>query len=170
MENREELEQQAKDQSLTIRDALFGGRTEAFKTYHKCNDDEKVFYYDVVSLHPSVNALDEYAVGFRKYVKMTLDDLDNVRSGKFVGIMKVDITPPKDLYAPVLPDNSNVKLLFHLNPTVSKTWSSVGLKKALEKGYEITKIYSAYKYKPYTGLMKDVVGSSLKMKIENNKH
>ena len=169
-EIKEELEQEAKDQCITIRDALFGGRTEAFKTYHKCNEDEKIFYYDVVSLYPTVNALDEYAVGFKKNVKMTLDDLDDIRSGKFVGLLKVDITPPKDLYVPVLPDNSNGKLMFHLNPMVSKTWSSIELKKALEKGYEITRIYSAYKYEPYTGLMKDFVGSFLKMKIENNKH
>jgi hypothetical protein len=117
-----------------------------------------------------VNALDEYAVGFKKQVKMTLDDLDDVRSGKFVGLLKVDITPPNDLYVPVLPENNNGKLMFDLQPKVGKTWTSIELRKALEKGYVITRIYSAYKYEPYTGLMKDFVGSFLKMKIENNKH
>ena len=82
LENKQEIEQEARDQSITIRDALFGGRTEAFKTY-QCNEFEMIFYYDVVSLYPTVNALDEYAVGFKKQVKMTLedlDDLDDVRS------------------------------------------------------------------------------------------
>jgi hypothetical protein len=30
---RQAIEQLAKDQSIVIRDALFGGRTEAFKSY-----------------------------------------------------------------------------------------------------------------------------------------
>jgi hypothetical protein len=34
--NRAELEQTAKDQHIDIRAALFGGRTEAFKSYHIC--------------------------------------------------------------------------------------------------------------------------------------
>ena len=61
-----------------------------------------------------------------------------IRNGDFCGAAKVDITPPKDLYIPLLPDNTNGKLLFHLNPLVAKTYASVELKKALEKGYVIT--------------------------------
>ena len=57
-------------------------------------------------------------------------------SGKFFGVAKVDITPPTDLYVPVLPDNSDHKLLFHLNPMKSKTFASVELKLAVEKGYK----------------------------------
>ena len=66
LENKQEIEQEAKDQSITIRDALFGGRTEAFKTYHQCNEFEKKLYYDAVLLYPIANALDEHAVGFKK--------------------------------------------------------------------------------------------------------
>jgi hypothetical protein len=65
---REAIEQVAKDQSIVIRDALFGGRTEAFKSYVKCEKHQKIFYYDVVSLYPTVNSLDEYAVGFKKKI------------------------------------------------------------------------------------------------------
>ena len=74
----------------------------------------------------------------------------------------------KDLYVPVLPDNSNGKLLFHLNPMYEKTWASVELKLAWKKGYKTTKIHSAVKYKKYTGLMKEYVGNFLKMKLENS--
>ena len=42
--NRLKLEEQARDQNIVIRDSLFGGRTEGFKSYYKCNDDEKIHY------------------------------------------------------------------------------------------------------------------------------
>jgi hypothetical protein len=50
-----------------------------------------------------------------------------------------------------------------------KTYSSVELKRALEKGYTITKIYSALEYKKYTGLMRAYVEKFIKLKIENTK-
>ena len=92
----------------------------------------------MVSLYPTVNALDRYAVGFKKPVHiLNQSDFSNlvhrIRNGSFCGIVKVDITPPRDLYVPVLPDNSNGKLLFHLNPLIAKTYASVELKLALEK-------------------------------------
>ena len=105
-----------------------GGRTEAFKSYEKCNDNQHIFYIDVVSPYPTVNALGDYAVGFNKYIDTTSDDILN---GKFIGLVKCDITPPTNLYVPVLPDNTNGKLLFHLNPVFEKMWSSVELKLAL---------------------------------------
>ena len=37
--------------SLKPRDALFGGRTNAAKLYHKCGDGEKIKYYDVTPLN-----------------------------------------------------------------------------------------------------------------------
>ena len=74
-------------------------------------------------------------------------------------MVKVDITPPTDLYVPVLPDNSNGKLLFHLNPLIGKTYASVELQRALEKGYIINKVYAAYEYKRLDGLMKKYVGN-----------
>ncbi len=110
-------------------------------------------------MYPTVNALDDYAVGFKKYVDITVDD---ILSDKFIGLVKCDIIPPKDLYVPVLPDSNEGKLLFHLNPMKEKTWASVELKVALEKGYNITKIHSAVSYKRYNGLMREYVGNLLK--------
>ena len=65
MPNKNDIEVKAKAQNINIRDALFGGRTEAVKSYHKCNKTKKK-YDDVTSLYPTVNALDPYAVGFSK--------------------------------------------------------------------------------------------------------
>ena len=67
---------------------MFGGRTECFKRY-------------VVSLYPTVSALDDYAVGFRRYVDVTVTDTLN---DNFIGLIKCDVIPPDNLYIPVLPD------------------------------------------------------------------
>ena len=163
--NKAEIETAARQQNIKPRQALCGGRTEAFKSHVKCNEHQKIFYLDVVSLYPTVNALDDYAVGFRKYVDITVEDIVN---DKFIGLVKCDVVPPKNLYKPVLPDNTEGKLLFHLNPMYEKVFASVELKKALEKGYEITKIHSATEYKRYNGLMRNYVGNFIKMKIENS--
>ena len=116
----------------------------------------------MVSLYPTVNALDRYAVGFKRPVHiLNQDDFNRlvyrIRKGSFCGIAKVDIIPPRDLYVPVLPDNSEGKLLFHLNPLIAKTYASVELKLALEKGYTITKIYAADEYRNLDGLMRKYV-------------
>ena len=163
--NKEEVERQARKQRMNIRDALFGGRTEAFKTYVKCNKHQKIFSYDVVSLYPSVNALDDYAVGFKKYVNITVEDIS---SGRFFGLAKVDVKPPKGLYVPLLPESKDGKLMFHLNEMKEKTFSSIELKRALELGYEITKIHGALQYEKYNGLMKEYVANFIQMKIENS--
>jgi len=90
---------------------FIGGRTEGFKAYHKCNENEKGFYYDIGGLYSAVNALDTYAVvGYGSYRKITPDDIIN---NNFFGIVKCDVIPPKALLIPVLPDNSEGKLLFH---------------------------------------------------------
>ena len=70
-------------------------------------------YLDVSSLYPTVNALDDYAAGFKRYVDITAAD---TLSDKFIGLVKCDIEPPKNLYVPMLPDNSDGKLLLHLRP------------------------------------------------------
>jgi hypothetical protein len=142
LSNKDELEEHAKQQNIITRDALCGGRTEGFKTHVKCNENQQIFLFDVVSLYPSVNALDSYPVGFSKYCykKITSEDILN---DNFFGLAKVDIIPPKNLYIPVIPDNTKGKLLFHLNNMYNKTLTSVELKLALQKGYKITKIHSA---------------------------
>ena len=165
LENKKEIEQQAINQNINIREALFGGITEGFKKHVKCHENQVIYSFDVTSLYPTVNALDDYAVGFKKYVKTTPAD---ILSGKFFGLVKCDITPPTDLYLPLLPRNENHKLMFSLEPMKEKTFASVELKKALEIGYTITKIYSALQYKKYNGLMKDYVAHFIKMKIENS--
>jgi hypothetical protein len=56
----------------------------------------------VCSEYPSVNALDDYAIGFKQYYKPTISE---IISGEHFGLVKCDITPPTNLYVPVLPEN-----------------------------------------------------------------
>ena len=52
---------------------------------------EKMHYYDVVSLYPTVMALDDYATDFATYVGVKEEE---ILSGDFIGSVKVDVTPP----------------------------------------------------------------------------
>ena len=51
--NKIDIEKAAKAQNINIRDALFGGRTEGFKSYHKCIGKQVINYDDVTSLYPT---------------------------------------------------------------------------------------------------------------------
>ena len=71
-------------------------------------------------------------------------------------MVKCDVIPPKDLHLPVLPQTVGGKMLMHLYK-MTDTWFNNELKYSLEHGYDISKIHGAYKYKAYTGLMKEYV-------------
>ena len=81
------------------------------------------------------------------------------------GIMKVKVLPPKGLYHPVLPYRSCGKLKFPLcrscadaekqttctcpddKRAITGTWCTPEVKKAVEKGYKILKVYEIYHWK-----------------------
>jgi hypothetical protein len=93
---KKKLERQAATEHINIRDALFGGRTEAFKSYYKCDEHDKGFYFDVVSLYPTVNALDKYPIGFNQFYNSTIEE---ILDESFIGIVKCDVIPPnKNIY------------------------------------------------------------------------
>ena len=50
-----------------------------------------------------------------------------------------------------------------------KTYVSLELKEAINRGYTIDKMHSAVEYERFEGLMKEYVGCFIKMKIENTK-
>jgi hypothetical protein len=52
-----------KNSPLNIRDALYGGRTEATKTYYKIRPGEKINYVDVISSYPYVCKYGKFPVG-----------------------------------------------------------------------------------------------------------
>ena len=53
--------------------------------------DGENYYYDVVSLYPSVTALDKYPVGFKQFYNPTIEEsLDE----SCIGVVKCDVIPP----------------------------------------------------------------------------
>jgi hypothetical protein len=141
---------------------LYGGRTEAFKTYFKCNKKQRIYYLDFVSLYPTVMALDQYATGFRRYRPNTT--VEDILEDRFIGLVKCQVIPPKDLYLPVLPSRKNKKLLFELNE-FEGVYTTIELRLALQKGYKIN-ILSATEYDRTDKLMCDYVSFFLKLKTQ----
>ena len=94
---------------------------------------------------------------------------------KFEGLVKCKVLPPGGLHIPLLPSHTNKKLMFVLcrkcaetvdqsicdhsfgDLSLSGTWVSVELQKALQIGYTLLKVYEVWqydtitKYDPITG-------------------
>ena len=173
-------------QPLQPREAFFGGRTNATKLYHECNDDENIRYVDFTSLYPWVCKYAKLPLGHPEVYRDT-DIPDRVE-----GLIKCKVLPPQNLLHPVLPYRTRNKLLFplcrtcaesniqdfclHENPedrVLIGTWVSVELDKAVELGYQILEKYEAWhfpltdQYDPDTktgGLWADYINLWLKQK------
>jgi hypothetical protein len=67
----------------------------------------------------------------------------------FFGIICVDITPPKNLYHPLIQgyDEKRMKVIGSLEPITKETITSAHLHEAIKVGYTVTKIYRADRYK-----------------------
>ncbi|KAL0146560.1 hypothetical protein M9458_058191 [Cirrhinus mrigala] len=166
---------------LNPRDALFGGRTNAFKLYHKVSEDERISYLDFTSLYPYVQSRKTYPIG---HPEIILKDFGPVES--YFGLIKCTVVPPRRLLHPVLPfRSSSSKLLFALCRTfaeeqlqktcqhsdeersISGTWVSVELSRAIDKGYSVVRIDEVWHF-PQTSdtLFSDYVKTFLKFKQE----
>jgi len=100
-----------KNSPINIRDALYGGRTEAGKTYYRVEEGEKIHYVDVISMYPYICIYGKLPSDHPKvYVAADCspDCLDRE------GIIKCKVLPPMKVYHPVLPYKSNSKLMFPL--------------------------------------------------------
>ena len=131
--------------SLYERESYYGGRTELFKK-GKFN----CFNYDVNSMYLSImrDCLipDASSVKYIENGKNYLNHFD-----KYLGIYRCRVKAPKKLNIPVLPVRIDKKLKFPLGE-FDGVWTSVELKKAIEKGYKILKVFNYLYYrnaKPY---------------------
>ena len=100
-----------KNSPIYIRDALYGGRTEASKTYYRVKEGEKIHYVDVISLCPYICKYGKFPLVYPKvYVgaECPPECLDRE------GIIKCNVLPPRNLYHPDLPHKTNSKLVFPL--------------------------------------------------------
>lgn len=155
---------------INPREAFFGGRTDALKTYFDCGKAPmkcKIFYKDVTSLYPWVNYTCEYPVGHPEIIRSNFDY--SLKS--YFGIVKCKVQPPNNLYHPVLPRKINGKLVFDLggkdNKTFVGTWTTMELTKAVQMGYVIKKVFEVHHFKERSSsIFKTYVERFLKIKQE----
>ena len=143
-----------------IRRSFFGGRTNASCLKYKFEENEIGRYRDITSLYPTVNYYDEYGLGHLKTITENFGDLNT-----YSGFIDCEVSPPKDLYFPVLPTKGE-KLVFDLK-NKRGIWTTQEVKKAVNKGYKIKKIYSIKYYERTSRtLFKGYVEKFLKIKQE----
>ena len=159
---------------LNPREGFYGGRTGAACLYHKVNEEEReeIRYIDVTSEYPYVNKYGTYPVG---HPDIYLEP-ENQDPRSYFGLMTVDITPPADLYNPVLPYRHKIgnsyKLTFPLcrkcveietqkehmlerdyhcphsdeERMLRGTWCTPEIHKAIEKGYRLVRIHEVWDF------------------------
>ena len=164
---------------LEPRDALYGGRTNASKLYHKCQQDEKIPYSDFTTLYPHVNRCQVLPIGHQHIITEIFNEVN------YFGLFKCTVLPPRSLFHPVLHYRTQGKLMFALCKTcadtcnltpcthtdheraIQGTWRSVELVKALEKGYRIFQMHEVWHFSRKTdSLFKDYMDTFAKIQLE----
>ncbi|XP_062566722.1 uncharacterized protein LOC134229029 [Saccostrea cucullata] len=165
---------------LKPREALYGGRTNATKLY--CEEGD-MRYVDVCSLYPYVLKHRPFPLG---HPEIITDDFQDVRS--YFGLIHCRVLPPRGLFHPVLPYRTGGKLLFPLCRTCAQqqdstsqdrcqhtdrersltgTWVTSELHKALDMGYTLEGIYEVWHFKESSqDLFKKYINTFLKIKQE----
>lgn len=166
-----------------ISESFYGGRTNNLKFHHETKEGEEIKYYDFTSLYPFVLKNFEYPVGHPVQIKQNFDQTLN----SYFGFIKCQVLPPRNMYLPVLPYRYHKKLEFVLCNECAKlkqltecthnesersltgTWTTVELKKALEYGYQILKIYDILHYeKTSKQLFREYINLFLREKQESS--
>ena len=176
---------------LIPRHAFAGGKTNATKLYHRCEDGEQIEYADIVSEYPTVLKYRDFPAGHPEIIVEpgTCDIQD------LFGMIKCDVLPPRKLYHPVLPVHVEGKLLFPLcrscisvelekevpfrsctcqhsaeERCITGTWCSPELMKAVEKGYKILHVYEVHHFaERLNGFCPSYIDKWMKVKAENSK-
>ena len=86
---------------LIIRDALYGGRTEAMRLHYKIREEDESVQYCDMSLYPYICKYFKFPIG---HPIIHVGDACAVKEAclKMDGLMKCTVVPPKNLYHPVL--------------------------------------------------------------------
>jgi len=149
---------------------LAGGRTGPGKLYYKCRVGEKTYYVDITSLYPYINAYGRYPVGHPVVSQPSwLHCNDEILALKNLAIIRCDVECPQDLLHPLLHNMDPVtkRLMFDLRDKKNVTYTSLELQKAIELGYNVTKVYEMLEwFDECVGIFKDYVLKFLKMKQE----
>ncbi|XP_057711360.1 uncharacterized protein LOC130928654 [Corythoichthys intestinalis] len=147
---------------LDPREALFGGRTNAFVLRHTAGPDQKILYVDVTSLYPFVNASKKYAIGHPIIIHNNFE----ADVTKYFGFIRAKVYPPRKLYFPVLPyKTAKGKLVFTLCRTCAEinnqsddckhddesraltgVWVTLEMNKAVELGYRLARVMEVWHF------------------------
>lgn len=110
---------------LQLREAIYGGRCEAFRLYYKAPPGTRIRMADYNSLYPYVCSKSKYVM--RHPIKI----MRGTECGSYTiqpndeGFIFVRIEPPRNLYVPVLPMRTGNKLIFPLCSTCAKNMQIV---------------------------------------------
>lgn len=176
-------------ESLSLRDAFFGGGTNAVHTHHVANEDqgEQIKYVDVTFVYPCVNKIQQYPIGDSIIIT-------NPQNQDIHAYSEADVIPPYLLYHLVLLFRHRAKLTLPLYRTcmedmnkdlfeslhhcphspeerlLRSTWCPIELVKAVEVGFRIVHIHEVWHFpeeKHQEGLFADYVNTWLKIKRES---
>lgn len=105
----------------------------------------------------------------KEMMELNSDEMKNYINN-FFGFIMVDVQPPKKLYHPVLPtfDREQKKCVFGLEKIEKTCFCSVELQLAMKKGYVVTKIYRADRYKAAPSKWRGLLGVLYKLKMYNS--
>ncbi|KAL0151605.1 hypothetical protein M9458_053088 [Cirrhinus mrigala] len=168
---------------LNPRDALFGGRTNAFKLYHKAAEGEVIRYVDFTSLYPFCQATKCFPIGHPQIIFKDFGNLEN-----YYGLIKATVLPPRKLLHPTLPVRLSGKLIFPLcrscaeqqnqmlpcmhtdeERAIHGCWVSIELLKAIEKGYVVVRVDEVWHFPQRSEtLFCDYVKTFLQFKQESS--
>jgi G:T-mismatch repair DNA endonuclease (very short patch repair protein) len=147
------------------RDAFFGGRTEAVKVYHEVKENEKILYYDIRSLYPTIMSYGVYPIGhpiiYRK------NDINDNDISSYRGVIYCDVMPPTNLYHPLLPSHINGKNVFTLcrkcaedvnqkpckhvknGRVIRGGWTHFEIQKAITSGYKVLEVHEVHHFERF---------------------
>lgn len=146
-----------RDVEPLIRDAYYGGRTEAFaRGYIKDAN-----YYDINSLYPSVMRNEFPLPQSAEYIREPAAYLIKV----YHGVSTVKIRAPKNIHIPLLPKRHNDKLMFPRG-TFTGSYNHVELRAAMKLGYKILEVTKQLIYTEVFSPFKEYVEDLYEKRLE----
>ena len=110
----------------------------AAKLYYICQGYEKIYYMDVTSMFPFVMSNLRYFYHMKEPTRLIKGRDTLMPINQVFSVMKVLIEAPDNLYFPILQEHSSShkKVMYHLK-TMTGTWSSVEIQKAVHAVYKV---------------------------------
>ena len=104
------LQQHPVLESINLRNALSGGRTNAFVLHYKCSNNEMIKYLDIISLYPWVQKYGIFPVGHPAKI-ITENFRDNF---EYFGLIHCKILPPRGLKRFVIASKNKRKIIISI--------------------------------------------------------